>query len=71
MRTIEYSEVIALKKAVRERFGRDVHFHDYCSDYAFTLEEPDSEVQAFVVEHFARRQRNVVFAADGVTFTVE
>lgn len=73
MKSIPYDQVLALKKAVQEQFGADtkVHFHDFCSSQAFSLEAPNAELQAFIEAYFAKQNARAVFNDAGTDFVVD
>ena len=71
MKSISFDEVILLKKAVQARFGVNVHFHDYCSSQAFSLDEPNEALRAFIEAYFADRALRAAFNDGGTDFVLE
>ena len=73
MKSVSFDVVIQLKKAVQAEFGEGtkVHFHDYCSSQAFSLEAPNAALQAFVEQWFAAQGFRAVFNDAGTEFVLE
>ena len=71
MKSLTFDQVLVLKKAVQEKFGVNVHFHDYCSSQAFSLDEPNKEIQAFIEQYFEQKQIRAVFNDAGTDFVLE
>ena len=71
MKSLTFDQVLVLKRTVQEKFGINVHFHDYCSSQAFSLDEPNKEIQLFIEEYFANQQIKAVFNDAGTDFLLE
>ncbi len=53
MKTVTYENVLVMKKAVSEKFGLYLHFHDGCGSQYFSFDEPVSEeVQEWLKDYF-------------------
>ena len=71
MKSISFDKVLAFKQAVHDTFGVNVHFHDLCSHSAFSLDEPDERIRAFIIDYFKKQGDRAVFNAAGTEFTLE
>ena len=71
MKSVTYPEVLELKKAVREAFGVNVHFHDMCSYSSFSLDEPNEAVSSFIERYFSERGARAAFNDGRTAFTLE
>ena len=71
MKSVTFADVLALKKAVQERFGAQIHFHDRCSYSAFSLDAPNAAVRSFIETHFAAQGLRAVFNDAGTDFVLE
>lgn len=70
--TINYSDVLLMKKAVDEVFHLNVHFHDACGGQYFSLDdEPSEELVKFIVDYFKKQNISVKFVCKNQTFTLE
>lgn len=70
--TLDYSQVLEMKKAVDEVFHLNVHFHDACGGQYFSLDEkPSQELEDFITEYFAKKNIAVEFTTDRKRFTLE
>lgn len=65
------TEVVALKKEIREKFSVEIHFHDGCGGQYFTLEEPAKALKGALVSFFAAKGLKAVFTENGGSFVVE
>lgn len=68
---LDFSEVIEFKKAVSEKYGIYVHFHDTCAGQYFSFDETKNGVQQFTKEYFSVKNLIPVFSDDGFSFTLE
>ena len=70
--TLDYSDVLKMKKAVDEVFHLNVHFHDACGGQYFSLDEkPDEDLKKFITDYFGRLSINVNYTEDFQRFTLE
>ncbi|MBR1680182.1 hypothetical protein IJ707_00140 [bacterium] len=68
---LDYTEVLELKKAVGEKYGIYVHFHDACDGQYFNMDETKDGVQQFIKEYFSVKNLLPVFSESGLSFTLE
>ena len=68
---IDFAEVLEFKKAIDEKYGLYVHFHDTCGGQYFSFDETKDGVQQFAKEYFSVKNLLPVFAKDGLSFTLE
>ena len=68
---LSFDSVTELKKAAAENFSTRIHFHDGCGGQYFTIEEPDEELKAFIIQYFESRSLSAIFNRDGSKFCVE
>lgn len=71
MAIIDFSEVIKIKKAVNDKFGEYVHFHDACGGQYFNLENTSCEIVEFIKEFVKTLGYCAKFDDDGIIFTLE
>ncbi len=71
MKNIQFEQVLALKKAVQDAFSVNVHFHDMCSYSAFSLDEPNEKIRAFIEDYFKKQNSRAVFNDSGTDFVIE
>ena len=71
MKLVTFDQVLVLKKAVQEKFGINVHFHDICSYSTFSLDEPNKEIQSFIEDYFASQKMEAVFNDAGTEFVLK
>jgi ribosomal protein L7/L12 len=64
------AEVSALQKELEEKFGVKLHLHDACGGQAFSLEKGGEEVKEYILAYFSTRKEKIIFAKDGLHFTV-
>lgn len=69
--SIDFTVAAELKKAVSDRFGSEVHFHDGCGGQYFTLEESNAEIENYISEFFTEKGLKTEFSGDGLRFTAE
>lgn len=70
--TLDYSDVLKMKKAVYDVFHLNVHFHDGCGGQYFSLDEaPANELKDFIIRYFNNIGFNVKFSNDSMIFTLE
>lgn len=70
MVTINFSDVIKIKKAVDEKFGEYVHFHDSCAGQYFNLENTTPEIVEFIKKFVQTLGYTATFDNDGLIFTL-
>ena len=70
MVTISFSDVTKIKKAVDEKFGEYVHFHDSCGGQYFNLENTTPEIVEFIKEFVQTLGYFAKFDDDGLIFTL-
>lgn len=68
---LDFAEVLELKKAISEKYGIYVHFHDACSGQYFSFDETKDGVEQFLKEYFSVKNLLPVFSDDGFSFTLE
>lgn len=71
MVTLEFAQVLELKKAVAEHFKDKVHFHDACGGQYFSLDQNNKDLENFIIAYFKYHNINVIFSANRLTFTLE
>ena len=70
--TVDYSDVLKMKKAVDDVFHLNVHFHDGCGGQYFSLDEkPSDELKSFIVDYYETLGIKVNYANDFQIFTLE
>lgn len=70
--SLNYSDVLKMKKAVDERFHLNVHFHDGCGGQYFSLDEkPPAELIDYIIEYFSNLGIKVNYTDDFQTFTLD
>lgn len=67
---LSIGEASQLKKAIFDRFGAVLHFHDGCGGQYFTLDGSIEDITEFIKEYFAEKGKSVAFSADETQFTV-
>lgn len=67
MSALSIDEVLALRKAVQDKFGVYVHLHDACGAQSFSVDknEMTEELRHFLESYFDDRGRSVVIGDDG------
>ncbi len=69
MKYLSISEVATFKRAVKQRFGQDVLFHDSCGGQSFSLDcAADEEMKAYIVNYFNSKGFYIVFSKDFKSF---
>ncbi|MBR2525433.1 hypothetical protein IKE67_03095 [bacterium] len=68
---LDFTEVLEFKKAIDEKYGLYVHFHDACGGQYFSFDETKDGVQQYAKEYFSVKNLLPVFAEDGLSFTLE
>ena len=68
---LDYTEVLELKRAINEKYGIYVHFHDACGGQYFNIDETKDGVQQFIKEYFSVKNLMPVFSESGLSFTLE
>ena len=69
--SLDYSDVLKMKKTVDEKFHLNVHFHDGCGGQYFSLDEkPTEELKAFIISYFHNIGIEVAFSSDYQYFTL-
>lgn len=71
MPIIDFSEVLKIKDAVKEKFGEKVHFHDACGGQYFTLEKTNPEIVEFIKTFMLKQGYKADFDPKGFSFTLE
>ena len=70
--SLNYSDVLKMKKAVDERFHLNVHFHDGCGGQYFSLDDkPTAELIDFIIEYFSNFGIKVNYTDDFQMFTLD
>lgn len=70
MTIVNFSDVIKIKKAVNEKFGEYVHFHDSCGGQYFNLENTTPRIVEFIKEFVQTLGYFAKFDDDGFIFTL-
>ena len=69
--SLNYSDVLKMKKAVDERFHLNVHFHDGCGSQYFSIDEkPTAEITDYIIKYFSELGIKINYATDFQTFTL-
>lgn len=68
---LSFDSVTEFKKAASEKFATPIHFHDGCGGQYFTIEIPDKELKAFIIQYFEQRNLSAAFNHNGSQFCVE
>lgn len=69
--TLSYPQVLKIKKALDERFGVYLHFHDACGGQYFSFDQrQNDEVFDFLSECFAPLGGTLDISTDRLTFAV-
>ena len=68
---LDFTQILEFKKAVKDKFGIYVHFHDSCGGQSFYLDKTKNGVQQFCKEYFLVKNLLPVFSDDGLSFTLE
>lgn len=68
---LDFTEVLELKKAVREKYDINIHFHDACGGQSFSIEKPQKGFQQFIKEYFSVKNLLPEFSKDGLSFILE
>lgn len=73
MKVVTYQNVLVMKKAVSDKFGLYLYFHDGCGSQYFSFDAPVSEdVQEWLKNYFrANWNCNVKFTPSCMEFTLE
>lgn len=66
-----FNQVIELKKIIKEKFGKHLHFHDACGGQYFSFDKADEEVKNFLADYFAQNNLMPDFSADGLSFVIK
>lgn len=69
--TLTISDVSEFRRAVKEKFRVEIHFHDGCGGQYFSLDVHSSALQKFIEQYFAQKKCQAVFADDLLSFTVK
>ena len=67
---INLFDVIELKKAIKDQFSIDLHFHDSCAGQYFELEETNDMVIEFLNTYFNTKNIGVLFNDKKNSFTL-
>ena len=70
MTIVDFSKVVKIKKAVNEKFGEYLHFHDSCAGQYFNLENTTPEIVEFIKEFVQTLGYTATFDNDGLIFTL-
>lgn len=71
MSIVDFSEVVKIKDAVKEKFNEKVHFHDACGGQYFTLEKTNPEMVEFIKNFMHKQGYKADFDKNGLSFTLE
>ena len=67
--TLNFAEISEFKKAVNEKYGIVVYFHN--EKQYFSLDKAKDGVQQFCKEYFSVKNLLPLFSNDGLKFTLE
>ena len=70
MAVLNLEEIVALKKAVKEQFGEELHAHDACGGQSFDVAEMAPELREFLTGYFDARGLKVAFSQVDGQFVV-
>lgn len=71
MMTLTISDVSDFRRAVKEKFRVEIHFHDGCGGQYFSLAVNSPALQTFIEQYFAQKRLQTVFSDDFLSFTVK
>lgn len=71
MAVLNLEEIIALKKAVKEQFGVELHAHDACGGQSFEVKEMTPELRAFLEGYLDSRGLKARFSDTDGQFVVQ
>lgn len=68
---ISLSDIVELKKELKDIYGVELHFHDVCPKPYFTLDRKDESVKNYISDFLRNKSLKAVFSKDDTHFTVE
>ena len=70
--TLDFSTVTALKKAVFEQFGTELHFHDSCGGGTYlSIDEPNAQINSYLQDYCKKNHKILRISANGKNFEIE
>lgn len=65
------SDISEFRRAIKEKFRVEIHFHDCCGGQYFSLDVNSPALQKFIEQYFAQKRLQAVFSDDFLSFTVK